>query len=159
MGTSENGKSGGRALMASGPTLAFAAGDTFLILGPASGKLHLYIALCDQQGDPPTFIAVPLNTTRFLSDTTVLLQSGDHPFINRETSVSYDLLHQFYVDQLLQLEGMGPASGQLLFEMRQRMRPDILQRLVAGALQSDLAPKKLVRMLGAMLGGVNESQP
>jgi len=89
----------------------------------------------------------------------VRLQAGDHPFINRETSVSYDLLHQFYVDQLLQLERMGPASGQLLFERRQRMRPDILQRLVAGALQSDLAPKKMVRTLEAMLGDADEPQP
>lgn len=143
--------------MPPGPALSFAAGDTFLMLGPSSEKLHLYIALCGQTGDPPIFIAVPLNTATLLTDRTVLLQPGDHPFVTRETSVSYDLLHQFDVEKLLQLERLSSASQQTLFERRQRVRTEVLQRLVDGARVSDLAPKKMARVLETLLAADDPS--
>jgi hypothetical protein len=50
---------------------------------------HLWIALTDPAGDPPQVVVVNLTSRRPNSDTTVVLQIGDHRFIKRETVVSY----------------------------------------------------------------------
>ena len=135
----------------------YSAGDTFRIKGTYTEKLHLYIVLCDQTGDPPDFIAVPLNTVTTQTDKTVLLQPIDHPFITHETSVSYDFLHLFKTEQLAQLEQMNASSSEVTYQRREPMRAEVLARVIGGALASDMAPKGMVRELRRRLSLVSAS--
>ena len=65
-------------------------GDTFLLECEDSDP-HLYIVLTCAVGDPLSVLAVPITTNRVFRDQTVVLSKGDHPFINRDSSVHYSL--------------------------------------------------------------------
>lgn len=97
-------------------------------------------------------IAVPLNTVTVLTDRTVTFQPGDYPFIQRETAVSYDLLALFPVTQMIQLERMNEKQGysDKTFVRHRPIHPDVLARIIGGALTSDLAPKGIVKKLTAI---------
>ena len=66
-------------------------GDTLLIPAPAPGSTitpHLWIIVTEPDHDHRCVI-VNLTTLRGAQDQTVTLAPGDHPFINRATSVRY----------------------------------------------------------------------
>ena len=114
--------------------------------------MHLYVVVCDPAGNPLTILAVPFNTLRLLSDTTLILEPGDHPFIKHRTSVSFDSLRTFEINNLSQLEALCAAGESTSFERRSAVSPDLLTRIIKGALQSDLTPKGMVRQLKERLG-------
>lgn len=74
--------------------------------------------------------------------------------MSRETAVSYDLMQLLDIDRLSRLEQMnaGFRAGDKTFVRREPLRQDVLSRLIAGALTSDLAPKRMQRELWARLG-------
>ena len=123
----------------------FQAGDTFLMggLNKDFKKLHLYVVLCNAEGNPPTILAVPFNTLNLQTDTTLVLQPGDHPFVTRETSVSFNLLISFNTEMIVKLEEMKGEH----FQRHVPATPDLLKRIIKGALQSDETPKGMVRAL------------
>ncbi len=127
---------------------SFSAGDTFLFKAHSSPHHHLCVTLCDPFGDPLKIIAVPLNTVILLTDRTVLLHPGDHPFIRHETAVNYDLMDVFPTSLLEILEQRQAAAN---FVRREPMQADVLARIIQGGLISDLAPKRMVRKLTARL--------
>ena len=129
---------------------AFQAGDTFLMGGLNQNfkKLHLYIVLCDAAGSPPTILAVPLNTLNMQTDTTLVLQPGDHPFIRHDTSVSFNLLVAFNVEMITRLEEMKGEH----FQRHVPVTADLLKRIIKGALHSDETPTRMVRALKERLG-------
>ncbi len=132
---------------------SFQAGDTFLLggLGGLDAKLHLFVVVCDPAGNPLTILAVPFNTVTSTTDTTLILEPGEHPFINRKTAVSFDLLMEIEVDKLAKLEQLS-ASGQAnKFQRHSPASDDLLKRIIEGALTSDLTPKAMVKALKARL--------
>ena len=50
---------------------------------------HRWIVLTEPDGDPPQVVVVNLTSRSPDSDTTVVLNVGDHPFVKRETVVYY----------------------------------------------------------------------
>jgi hypothetical protein len=55
------------------------AGDVFLVNHPGDAPTpHFCIALCDEAGNPPSAIIVPVNSKTNKTDPTVTLLSGDH---------------------------------------------------------------------------------
>jgi hypothetical protein len=50
---------------------------------------HLWVVLTDPRGDPPEVALVNLTKQKSTSDTTVVLDVGDHPFIRQKTVVNY----------------------------------------------------------------------
>lgn len=133
---------------------SFRAGDTFLLggLGGLNAKLHLYVVMCDPAGDPLTILAVPFNTVTSITDTTLILQPGEHPFITRQTTVSFDLLMEIKVEMLDQLEQLCARGLGDQFQRHSPTSDDLLERIVEGALQSDLTPKGMAKALKARLG-------
>jgi hypothetical protein len=67
------------------------SGDTFLMPAPGiSNKTpHLWIVLTDPKSEDPTVVIVSITTLRHGADQTMILGKGDHPFINRPSSVFY----------------------------------------------------------------------
>jgi hypothetical protein len=133
---------------------SFSAGDTFLAPSPRTEKLHLTIVLCDPSGDPPTILTVSFNTRTHLTDPTIILNVGDHPFIAHETVVSYDEMLCVRTDLLEQLEAMNQSrlSTDRTFRRHQPVSPHLLDRIIQGAFVSELAPKGLIRQLKERLG-------
>lgn len=132
--------------------MGFVAGDTFLLNEPGSSKSHLYIVPCAVPGDADTILAVPLNTVTAFTDRTLILHAGEHPFIKHETAVAYDRMREIDVASLTELERVSLQARDPLFARRESVVPALLARLQQGALQSDLAPIKLVKKLSAYLG-------
>lgn len=50
---------------------------------------HLYIVLTHPDGEPEKIVIVNLTSYRRGSDTTVVLEPGDHPYIRHKTVVNY----------------------------------------------------------------------
>ncbi len=142
--------------------MPFSAGDTFLLHAPSADRLHLFVTLCepflDPLGDPLAIIAVPLNTPTLMTDKTVLLLPEDHPFIRYETAVSYNYMTRLAVTGLAQLE-QGNASKHegKTFLRREPLQADVLSRVIAGALTSELAPRGVKRKLVEILSGAQKS--
>jgi len=72
-----------------------------LLRWPSEPKPHLWIVITDPIGNPPTVAIVPLRTKRRHSDTTVVLDVGDHPFIRHPTVVHYSDLQVVRVSAIL----------------------------------------------------------
>ena len=133
---------------------SFQVGDTFLLGGleGLDAKLHLFVVVCDAAGNPLTILAVPFNTVTSTTDTTLVLEPGEHPFINRKTAVSFDLLMEIEVDKLDKLEQLSALGQGSKFQRHSPTSDNLLQRIVDGALKSDLTPKGMVKILKARLG-------
>jgi hypothetical protein len=127
----------------------FSAGDTFLAASPRGTKLHLTIVLCDPSGNPPTILTVSLNTKSDFTDPTLILNVGDHPFIKRETAVSYDEMLCIEVDKLSELERMndGRPDRDRTFIRHRRVSADLLNRIIDGAFKSDDIPKGMEKLI------------
>jgi hypothetical protein len=129
---------------------SFQAGDTFLIItDPNDTKMHLHIVICGPAGNPPTILAVQLNTWTSLADPTVILEVGDHSFVTRKTFVNYGRMSELQVDPLLKLEAL---RSEAYFQRHARCNTDLLERIVQGALQSDRTPGGMVKALKNRLG-------
>ena len=66
-----------------------ACGRTFIFRGANGPIAHLWAVLTEPCGDPPEVVIVSFTTLRAHSDTTVILNVGDHPFIRHPTTVRY----------------------------------------------------------------------
>ena len=142
--------------------MSFSVGDTFLLHAPSTDRLHLFITLCepflDPLGDPLAIIAVPLNTPTLMTDKTVLLLPKDHPFIRYETAVSYNFMTRLAVAGLTRLEqdNANKHEGKT-FVRREPLQVDVLNRVIVGALTSELAPRGVKRKLIEILSGAQKS--
>ena len=63
--------------------------------------LHLWLVITDPHGDPAEVVVVMLTTLREHSDTTLILNPGDHPFVKHETSVNFSTAVRVRVDRIL----------------------------------------------------------
>jgi len=142
--------------------MSFSVGDTFLLHAPSTDRLHLFITLCepflDPLGDPLAVIAVPLTTPTVMTDKTVLLLPKDHPFIRYETAVSYNFMTRLAIAGLARLEqdNINKYEGKT-FVRCEPLRGDVLNRVIAGALTSELSPRGVKRKLIEILSGAQKS--
>ena len=132
----------------------FKAGDAFFIRDNlAKEKGHLHVALCAPYGQPLVILVVICNTKTIETDNTLILDRDDHSFIKHPTAVSFDYLKPINVAPLVALE----ASGRIdLFMRYEPVSPDLLERMVQGALTSDMTPKRMKTLLMEQLGIVDD---
>ena len=76
------------------------AGRALLFRESPKQTFHLFFILTDPDGSPPRVVAVMVRTATKFTDETVLLEPGDHPFINRTSSVHYSSANVFRVNRL-----------------------------------------------------------
>ncbi len=70
-------------------------GFTFYLRG------HLYAVIAELEGPPQQVVVVSLTTKRAGSDETVVLTTGDHPFLKHDTSVNYQDSRIFICSDLI----------------------------------------------------------
>ncbi|MCW3098853.1 MAG: hypothetical protein JWL77_4471 [Chthonomonadaceae bacterium] len=132
----------------------FKAGDAFFICDNLSKeKGHLHVALCAPYGQPLVVLVVICNTKTIETDNTLILDRDDHSFIKHPTAVSFDYLKPINVAPLVALE----ASGRIdLFKRYEPVSPELLKRMVQGALTSDMTPKRMKTLLMEQHGITDE---
>lgn len=112
------------------------AGDALLLPKPGQTVAHLWVMLTDPDATTDEVLVVNLTTQRPHSDTTVILNSGDHPFVQHATAVNFSdvrltkasLLAAFY-----QTGNYLPQSP---------LSASVLQRIQAGLLSSPFTANK-----------------
>jgi len=91
---------------------------------------HLWVVLTNPTGQPPEVLTVMLTTRRAHTDDTVILQPRDHPFVQRETAVSYKTATYRRVSAILGKMKAGKC------ELRETIREPVLHRIRDGLLES-----------------------
>ena len=100
------------------------AGRAILLSEPPLYKPHLWFVLTDPEGNPETVVAVMLRTATKFTDSTLLLNPGDHPFVHHESSVHYSTARPLSVAAILSAIKTGrchlrdDASRELLVRLR-----------------------------------------
>ena len=122
--------------------MAFVVGDSFLI-GSDANSLHLHVVICGPTAETVSVVIVSFNTAQDWTDKTVVLQVGEHPFIERETSVNFQLAQ---VVPIVHLERMEQRNAPLApnFSTFRRHAPasaQLIEKLIQGCLASPLTPK------------------
>lgn len=93
-------------------------------------KPHLWLVLTDPEGAVGHFIAVRLRTAREYTDTTVVLQAGDHSFVRHASSVDFSTAARFTSKDISKLLNSGRCH------LRDDMSEDLLARVREGLLRS-----------------------
>lgn len=116
------------------------AGQTILLPKPGQDTAHLWVILTapDAQGQ---VLLVNFTTFRPHSDSTVVLQIGEHPFVVHATAV------HFADTRLTAAQPIEAAISSGLFRTHQDCVPALLDRLLVGALASPHTSEKIKRYL------------
>ena len=112
-------------------------GVSFMLPKPGQDAEHLWVLITAP--DPATHEAIMVNITtrRPHSDTTTILNAGDHPFIQKPSLVFYSdarIVDTRLLDQAIQ---RGAYRSHAAFS------PQVLARIQAGVAASMLTPKKI----------------
>jgi len=115
-------------------------GDTFLIDPPGFGhdyKAHLWIVLTEPDRPHGECLAVHFSTLRNQVDQTVIVQRGDHSFVNRPSYVCYRRIRIVRTAVLETWVEDGRA------EIRERVTERLLKLIQDGILASEWTPYKV----------------
>lgn len=127
-------------------------GDTVFFDRMYERTQHLYVVLTPPEGSPPMAAVVNLTSQKSYSDTTVVLQQGDHPFIDRATVVNYGGAHIVNVERLKQeIDKEGTAGYP--FE------PEILKTIQDGIQQSPFTPRGIKKYCAGRLAVGEPNDP
>jgi CTP:molybdopterin cytidylyltransferase MocA len=123
------------------------AGATLFISRSQRSANHLWVVVTEPDGDPRQCGIVSLTTRRQGSDDTVVLMPGDHPFVVRETVVSYANARLARTNQLENLVTAGAT------QTHAACSPELLERIRAGLFASPFTPGYVKGYCGERLGG------
>jgi len=112
-------------------------GDTVMLPKPGYEKEHLWALITAPDPESGDAIMVNLTTQRPHSDTTTIIQPGEHPFVDRPTVAFY--ADTRIVDVKLLEEGLrhGPVR------QHAALSPKLLQRIQDGLFVSRFTPEKI----------------
>lgn len=116
------------------------AGQTILLPKPGHETAHLWVVLTAPDTQAQMLI-VNFTTLRPHSDSTVVIQPGEHPFVTHATVVHYADA------RLTAASAVTGALASGLFLPHQDCSPALLQRLLLGAFASPHTPEKIKRYL------------
>jgi hypothetical protein len=113
-----------------------ALGDSFLLPKPGQEVSHLWVLVTPPDADGDA-VMVNLTTQRPHSDTTVVLQPGDHPFIRHSTVVNYSDARLVNTPQL------DAAINAGICRQLDPVTPAVLNQIQAGLPLSPFTPNKI----------------
>lgn len=116
-------------------------GITFHYKEDSSDKFHLYIVVTEPDDINGNVCIVSVNITtkrnRGLgADKTVVLEVGDHPFINRSSVIVYRMAAFFSVETLISHINQRRTLGQ-------ELDAELLKRIQKGLLDSEFTPEEI----------------
>jgi hypothetical protein len=114
-----------------------ALGDTVLLPKPGQDQSHLWVLVTAMNPQTGEAIIVNFTTERPHSDRTVVIQPGEHRFVDRRTVV-------FYADaRFAKLTLLDAAVNHGIAIQHDPLTPALLKRVQAGLLASTLTPTKI----------------
>jgi hypothetical protein len=133
--------------------MAFARGDSFHY-GATNSTRRLHIILCESTRPQEAVIAVSINTVTEWTDRKLILTTGDHPYIRRDSAVSFNRVDAFPLSVLIAAEAASKACapGFRTFDHDVPVSPELLDRVTRGALSSPRTPKGMKREIRRRLG-------
>lgn len=112
-------------------------GDSVLLPKPGQDIPHLWVILTEPEPGTGRAVIVNLTTKRPHSDVTVVLQPGDHPFVQHETVVNYSDA------RMVETRRLEAAILSGLCRRHQSLDARILKRIQDGLLKSPFTPNKI----------------
>ena len=112
-------------------------GDVFLVPDAIGTHLNCVLAVLKDG----SLLLCHFTSRQRRSDTTCVIQAGEHPFFERETVLRYD---QAYV---CSAETGVAALERLITRRFEPLKPELLARIVKGALDSPQMPDKIKALL------------
>lgn len=120
-------------------------GDCFLAGDDEDEKLHLRVVITPPAPDGYV-VTASVTTRRLHSESLVILQPGDHPFINRESTIAYRYSELSYLRDIQAAIVAGNAK------QRESMSPEVLKRIQDGLIESDFTPNGVRHFAREILG-------
>ena len=112
-------------------------GDTVMLPKPGHEKEHLWALVTAPDPESGDAVMVNLTTQRPHSDTTTIIQPGEHPFVDRPTVV-------FYADaRIVDVKNLEAALRQGLVRQHAPLSPELLQRIQKKLFASNFTPEKI----------------
>ena len=114
------------------------SGDTFLMRPWVGGKYHLWVVITEPDSESFECVIVSVTTLRGNCDQTLVLQPGDHPFIQHPSVV-------FFADARIvdsRLLDQAIARGECL--PHEPCSSELLAHIRAGVTASPHTPQKVV---------------
>jgi hypothetical protein len=112
-------------------------GDSFMLPKPGQETEHLWVLITNP--DPVTHdaIMVSVTTQRPHSDTTRILNVGDHPFLQKPSVIFYADTRIVNTDLLDAAVTRGACHAHVVFQA------PVIRRIQSGVTASPLTPKKI----------------
>jgi hypothetical protein len=118
-------------------------GDTVLLPKPGHEKEHLWALITAPDPESGDAVMVNLTTQRPHSDTTMIIQPGEHPFVDRPTVV-------FYADaRMVNVNTLDEGVRQNFVHQHDALSKELLQRIQDGLLASKFTPDKIKKAFEA----------
>jgi len=112
-------------------------GDTVMLPKPGHEKEHLWALITAPDPQSGDAIMVNLTTQRPHSDTTTIIQPGEHSFVDRPTVV-------FYADaRMVNVNRLEEGLRQGLVRQHAALSAELLQRIQNGLFVSRFTPDKI----------------
>jgi hypothetical protein len=116
------------------------SGDSFLIPKTGGSTEHLWIVLTDPDVDGKS-VCVNITTQQNHSETTVVLNKGDHPFVQHASVVYYTDAR--ILDLNLVQQALETKTTMFACVLHKPCSQDLLKRIREGLLKSRQTPKKI----------------
>lgn len=121
------------------------AGQTILLPKPGQDTAHLWVVVVSVNEKTNETVIVNLTTQRTHSDTTVVLQKGEHPFVQHPTVVHY-------IDaRIIDAKQLERAIEAGTFRSHSDCTQATLQRIQEGLFTSPFTPQKVKLFAGKIL--------
>jgi hypothetical protein len=118
------------------------AGDTFLLSTPPNDK-HLFVAIAPTQSGK--YLCVNVTSKRNNSDTSCVLQQGDHPFIRHDSVINYKKAREVDPSVIQNQINRGNCI------QHQPVSPSLLNRIQQGGINSTRLKNKYKNYLNSFL--------
>ena len=124
-------------------------GDTFLTGDEEDDDYHLWIIITPPYEDE--VVTVSVTTRRKRSETLVVLQAGDHPFLRHESVIPYAFA------RIRNISDIAAAISNDMAKKRETASKVLLNRAQAGLLESDFTPNGVKSFFKEVMN--NQSKP
>ena len=123
------------------PFLPLTCGDTFLIPKSARETEHLWIIVTEIDAITKKAVCVNVTTRQNHSDTTLVLQVGDHAFLKHESVVNYSDAREMPINLVEQ--ALQNRTTQFVCQLRDPCSATLLKRIQQGLIASKQTPKDI----------------
>jgi hypothetical protein len=128
--------------------LQFRAGQCFIFPLTEEGSIPHVWVICTSPNEDGQFATASFTSLKGAKDQTVILNSGDHPSINRPTCIAYGFAKVLNCDNL-----QGLINTEQARLHRSDLREDLLKLVVDGFSASDFTSKRVADFVKACKGG------